>query len=32
MGFAVANGKITEIDILADRRRLHLLDLAFLDD
>jgi RNA polymerase sigma factor (sigma-70 family) len=32
MGFAVANGKITEIDILADRRRLRLLDLAFLDD
>ena len=32
MGFAVANGKITEIDILADRQRLRLLDLAFLDD
>src|ERR687890_737842 len=32
MGFAVANGKITEIDILADPERLRLLDLAFLDD
>jgi RNA polymerase sigma factor (sigma-70 family) len=32
MGFAVASGKITEIDILADPERLRLLDLAFLDD
>src|SRR5215216_2280761 len=32
MGFAVARGKITEIDILADPERLRLLDLTFLDD
>ena len=32
MGFAVASGKITEIDILADPERLRLLDLTFLDD
>src|SRR5918994_3763469 len=32
MGFAVASGKITEIDILADPERLRLLDLRFLDD
>src|ERR671910_767236 len=32
MGFAVARGKITEIDILADPERLRLLDLKFLDD
>src|SRR5215216_7196813 len=32
MGFTVARGKITEIDILADPERLRLLDLAFLDD
>src|ERR671912_454467 len=32
MGFAVARGKITEIDILADPDRLRLLDLTFLDD
>jgi RNA polymerase sigma factor (sigma-70 family) len=32
MGFAVTNGKITEIDILADPERLRLLDLAFLDN
>src|SRR5919107_2147907 len=32
MGFEVASGKITEIDILADPERLRLLDLAFLDD
>src|ERR671913_2296740 len=32
MGFAVASGRITEIDILADPERLRLLDLAFLDD
>src|SRR5918997_1473856 len=32
MGFAVARGKITEIDILADPERLRLLDLRFLDD
>jgi RNA polymerase sigma-70 factor, ECF subfamily len=32
MGFTVARGKITEIDILADPERLHLLDLTFLDD
>ena len=31
MGFAVASGKITEIDILADPERLRLLDLTFLD-
>jgi RNA polymerase sigma factor (sigma-70 family) len=32
MGFTVARGKITEIDIFADPERLRLLDLAFLDD
>src|SRR5918993_1223501 len=32
MGFAVASGRITEIDILADPERLRLLDLTFLDD
>jgi RNA polymerase sigma factor (sigma-70 family) len=32
MGFTVARGKITEIDILADPVRLRLLDLTFLDD
>jgi RNA polymerase sigma factor (sigma-70 family) len=32
MGFTVARGKITEIDILADPERLRLLDLTFLDD
>src|ERR671912_413198 len=32
MGFTVARGKITEIDILADSERLRLLDLTFLDD
>src|ERR671913_141024 len=32
MGFAVASGKITKIDILADPERLRLLDLTFLDD
>src|SRR5215203_509441 len=32
MGFAVARGKITEIDILADPERLRLLDATFLDD
>jgi RNA polymerase sigma factor (sigma-70 family) len=31
MGFTVARGKITEIDILADPERLRLLDLTFLD-
>jgi RNA polymerase sigma factor (sigma-70 family) len=31
MGFTVARGKITEIDILADSERLRLLDLTFLD-
>jgi RNA polymerase sigma factor (sigma-70 family) len=31
MGFTVASGKITEIDILADPERLRLLDLSFLD-
>ena len=28
----IANGKIVEIDILADPERLSQLDLAFLDD
>jgi len=32
MGFTVARGKITEIDIPADSERLRLLDLTFLDD
>jgi RNA polymerase sigma-70 factor (ECF subfamily) len=31
-GFTIANGKIVEIDILADPERLSQLDLAFLDD
>jgi RNA polymerase sigma factor (sigma-70 family) len=31
-GFTVANGKIVEIDVLADRARLRELDLDFLDD
>jgi RNA polymerase sigma factor (sigma-70 family) len=31
-GFTVANGKVVEIDVLADRDRLGELDLAFLDD
>ncbi|MGH2955053.1 MAG: RNA polymerase sigma factor SigJ [Solirubrobacterales bacterium] len=31
-GFTIANGKIVEIDILADPARLAELDLTFLDD
>jgi hypothetical protein len=31
-GFMVANGKIVEIDILADPERLAQLDLAILED
>jgi len=31
-GFTIANGKIAEIDILADPERLAQLDLAFLND
>ena len=31
-GFTVANGKIVEIDILADPERLVQLDLAILED
>jgi RNA polymerase sigma factor (sigma-70 family) len=31
VGFTVANGKIVEIDVLADRARLRELDLAVLD-
>jgi RNA polymerase sigma-70 factor, ECF subfamily len=31
-GFTVANGKVVEIDVLADRARLRELDLDFLDD
>jgi RNA polymerase sigma-70 factor (ECF subfamily) len=31
MGFTVRNGKIVEIDILADPARLRQLDLAVLD-
>ena len=31
MGFTVSDGKIVEIDILADPERLRELDLAFLD-
>ena len=31
LGFTVAGGKIAEIDILADPRRLRRLDLAVLD-
>jgi RNA polymerase sigma-70 factor (ECF subfamily) len=31
-GFTVANGKIVEIDILADPERLAQLDLAILDE
>ena len=32
MGFTIANGKIVEIDILADPERLRELDLTVLDD
>jgi RNA polymerase sigma factor (sigma-70 family) len=32
VGLTVANGKIVEIDVLADRARLRELDLAVLDD
>jgi RNA polymerase sigma-70 factor (ECF subfamily) len=32
LGFAVRNGKIVEIDILADPARLRQLDLAVLND
>jgi RNA polymerase sigma factor (sigma-70 family) len=31
-GLTVANGKVVEIDVLADRARLSELDLTFLDD
>ena len=31
LGFTVAGGRIAEIDILADPRRLRRLDLAVLD-
>jgi RNA polymerase sigma-70 factor (ECF subfamily) len=31
-GFTVADGRIVEIDILADRARLRELDVSFLDD
>jgi hypothetical protein len=30
-GFIVAGGRIVEVDILADPRRLRELDLTFLD-
>jgi RNA polymerase sigma-70 factor (ECF subfamily) len=32
MGFTVSNGKIVEIDVVADPERLRKLDLAVLDD
>jgi RNA polymerase sigma-70 factor (ECF subfamily) len=32
MGFTVADGKIVEIDILADPERIRHLDLSVLDD
>jgi hypothetical protein len=32
LGFTIMNGKIVEIDILADPERLRRLDLAILDD
>jgi hypothetical protein len=32
MGFAVTNGKIVEIDAVADPERLRQLDLAALDE
>jgi RNA polymerase sigma-70 factor, ECF subfamily len=32
MSFAVRDGKIVEIDVLADSDRLSRLDLAFLND
>jgi len=32
LGFTIADGKITEIDIIADQDRLEQLDLAVLDD
>jgi hypothetical protein len=32
MGFTVTDGKIVEIDVIADPDRLHRLDLAVLDD
>jgi hypothetical protein len=32
MGFAVAGGKIVEIDVLRDRERLSRLDLSVLDE
>jgi RNA polymerase sigma factor (sigma-70 family) len=31
-GFTIADGKIVEVDVLADRARLSELDLTFLDD
>ena len=31
-GFTVAGGKVAEIDVLADPRRLHELDLSAIDD
>jgi RNA polymerase sigma-70 factor, ECF subfamily len=32
LGFTITDGKITEIDVIADPDRLHQLDLAVLDD